>query len=146
MAQFSVKKIGQFDEAFLSKEKWPILMAFKKKQKKRSYRTPPLMSFVLIAYKTLKKGRFWIRKGDSKGTKYNHNTYWVPNMIDHRTRSDGTLKFWVLKRHFVREFTVLFMSLKNLCQFRRNPLLKIFSRYRRSLKVWKRRSSEGGRL
>ena len=45
MAQFSVKKIGQFDEAFFSKENWPILMAFKKKQKNggiASYRTPHL--------------------------------------------------------------------------------------------------------
>ena len=61
MAQFSVKKNAQFDEAFFSKEKLPILMALKKKQKNGrigSDRIVPPISFVSIAFKSPKKGRF----------------------------------------------------------------------------------------
>ena len=60
MAQFSVKKNAQFDEAFFSKEKLPILMALKKNKKTvASHRIVPPISFVSIAFKTPKKGRFW---------------------------------------------------------------------------------------
>ena len=45
MAQFSVKKNAQFDEAFFSKETWPIIIAFKTKKNGNDYKNDFLALF-----------------------------------------------------------------------------------------------------